>query len=225
MEQQHTMTGTYLCKRLFDTIIAFILLLIVAPILFSVASLILLLDGRPVLFVQNRPGLRGRPFGMIKFRSMTNATDAAGNLLPAMQRLTRLGAFLRRTSLDELPELLNVVRGDMSLVGPRPLLMQYLPLYTREQMRRHEVKPGMTGLAQVNGRNKLTWEEKFAFDIWYVDNVSLAIDLKIMWRTIICVCDTRDVNEDSFDRTDHFSGSNACQNVTYTECPPPEPHN
>ena len=140
--------------------------------------------GTPVLFRQQRPGLGGRPFWLLKFRTMTEARDARGNLLPDAARLTAFGRFLRATSLDELPELLNVLKGDMSLVGPRPLLMQYLDRYTPEQARRHEVRPGITGWAQVNGRNAITWEEKFKLDVWYVDNWSLWLDIKIIFMTV-----------------------------------------
>jgi len=143
--------------------------------------------GRPVLFKQMRPGLNAKPFYMYKFRTMTNEKDEQGNPLSDEQRLTRLGRFLRSTSLDELPELFNVLKGDMSLVGPRPLLMQYLARYTPEQARRHEVKPGITGWAQVNGRNAITWEEKFALDVWYVDNWSLWLDIKILAMTVVKV--------------------------------------
>lgn len=140
--------------------------------------------GKPVLFVQQRPGLNGQPFGVYKFRSMLDAVDADGCDLTDEQRLTRFGKWLRRSSLDELPQLINVLRGDMSLVGPRPLLIEYLPLYTPEQARRHEVRPGITGWAQVNGRNAISWEEKFALDVWYVDHQSLALDMKIAWLTL-----------------------------------------
>lgn len=143
--------------------------------------------GRPVLFRQTRPGLHGRPFVLYKFRTMTDARDEQGKLLPDEQRLTRLGRWLRATSLDELPELWNVLKGDMSLVGPRPLRMEYLTRYTAEQMRRHEVKPGLTGWAQVNGRNSLSWEEKFRRDVWYVDNWTLWLDFKILLRTVLVV--------------------------------------
>lgn len=140
--------------------------------------------GSPALFIQLRPGKNGRPFRMIKFRTMTDARDAQGNLLPDAARLTPFGRFLRSTSLDELPELWNVLKGDMSLVGPRPLLMEYLPLYSPEQARRHEVRPGITGWAQINGRNAISWEEKFALDVWYVDNRSFWLDLKILFLTV-----------------------------------------
>lgn len=148
------------------------------------AILVLFRHGLPVFFAQQRPGLHGKPFYIYKFRTMTNARDTNGQLLPDEQRLTRFGQFLRSTSLDELPELFNVLKGDMSLVGPRPLLMQYLERYTLEQARRHEVRPGITGWAQINGRNAITWEEKFKLDVWYVDNCSLWLDSKILALTI-----------------------------------------
>ena len=174
-------------KRSLDIIIAGLGLLILSPLLIVISLVILIQIGRPVLFIQMRPGLNGKPFYMYKFRTMTDETDEQGNLLPDELRLTRLGKFLRSTSLDELPELFNVLKGDMSLVGPRPLLMQYLDRYTPEQARRHEMKPGITGWAQVNGRNAITWEEKFALDVWYVDNWSLWLDLKILAMTIVKV--------------------------------------
>lgn len=167
-------------KRLLDVMVAAALLVLLSPVLLVVAALVRARLGRPVLFCQRRPGLHGRPFVMVKFRTMRDA--GAGRLSDA-ERLTPFGRLLRATSLDELPELWNVLRGDMSLVGPRPLLMQYLPLYTPEQARRHEVRPGITGWAQVNGRNAISWEEKFALDVWYVDHRSLALDLRILWLT------------------------------------------
>lgn len=159
-------------------------LILTSPVMAITALLVRLTMGKPVLFRQVRPGLHGKPFILYKFRTMTDERDEQGNLLPDEQRLTRLGRFLRRTSLDELPELWNVLKGDMSLVGPRPLLMEYLPLYTPEQFRRHEVKPGITGWAQVNGRNAITWEEKFKLDTWYVDNLSFWFDIKIIFMTV-----------------------------------------
>jgi len=156
-------------------------------VLLLLAGLIARYLGRPILFVQTRPGWCGEPFKMLKFRSMTDARDAQGRWLPDAERLTPLGKWLRRSSLDELPELVNVIKGDMSLVGPRPLLMQYLERYTPEQARRHEVRPGITGWAQVNGRNAISWEEKFRLDIWYVDNWSLVLDIKILWLTVVKV--------------------------------------
>lgn len=158
-------------------------LLSLLPFMLMLTALIRLRLGRPVFFSQQRPGLHGRPFNMLKFRTMTDERDGKGNLLPDDQRLTKLGRFLRSTSLDELPELFNVLKGEMSLVGPRPLLMEYLPLYNTEQARRHEVPPGITGWAQVNGRNAIDWEEKFKLDVWYVDNRSFRLDLKILWLT------------------------------------------
>jgi lipopolysaccharide/colanic/teichoic acid biosynthesis glycosyltransferase len=163
-------------------------LFLLSPILLLVAAAVRVFIGSPVLFCQQRPGLRGRPFTIRKFRTMTDASDVGGKPLPDAVRLTRLGRLLRRTSLDELPELWNVLVGDMSLVGPRPLLMHYLPLYSAEQMRRHDVRPGITGWAQVNGRNAIGWERKFELDVWYVDHVSLGLDLRILaltaWRVV-----------------------------------------
>ena len=176
-----------LLKRLLDFVVALLALVLLSPLLFLLAVWIRLTMGSPVLFRQTRPGLHGRPFTMYKFRTMTDARDAEGNLLPDDQRLTRFGRFLRSTSLDELPELINVLKGEMSLVGPRPLLMKYLDRYTPEQFRRHEVKPGITGWAQVNGRNAISWEEKFKLDVWYVDNWDLWLDLKILLMTLVKV--------------------------------------
>jgi len=171
-------------KRLFDIVASLGGLLLLAPAIAIIAWQIRRKLGSPVLFRQIRPGLGGQPFEMIKFRTMLHAVDAAGNPLPDSERMTRFGSFLRSSSLDELPELWNVLKGDMSLVGPRPLLMEYLPLYSREQYRRHEVRPGVTGWAQINGRNALSWEEKFKLDVWYVDNRSLLLDLKITFLTV-----------------------------------------
>jgi sugar transferase EpsL len=182
-------------KRLLDLIIVIPALIFLLPLALGVALLVCWKLGTPVLFYQQRPGLGGRPFQIIKFRTMTDARDAQGNLLPDAQRLTRFGRLLRSTSLDELPELLNVLKGEMSLVGPRPLLMQYLPLYTPTQMRRHEVLPGITGWAQVNGRNALSWEEKFALDVWYVDNLSVTLDLQILFQTIWEVIKREGINQ------------------------------
>ena len=171
-------------KRCLDTVGAGLGLIVLFPFLLLIALAIRMKMGGPVLFRQMRPGLWGKPFYMYKFRTMTNEKNAAGELLPDEMRLTGLGRFLRSTSLDELPELFNVLKGDMSLVGPRPLLMQYLERYTPEQARRHEVKPGITGWAQINGRNAISWEEKFALDVWYVDNWSLWLDIRIIAITI-----------------------------------------
>lgn len=171
-------------KRVFDMLVATLALITLAPLLAVVAVAVAYRLGRPVLFRQIRPGLRGRPFEMVKFRTMRDAKDADGKLLPDDQRLTTFGVWLRSTSLDELPELWNVLKGDMSLVGPRPLLMEYLPLYTSDQARRHEVRPGVTGWAQVNGRNALSWDEKFKLDVWYVDHQSFWLDMKILMLTV-----------------------------------------
>jgi lipopolysaccharide/colanic/teichoic acid biosynthesis glycosyltransferase len=171
-------------KRLLDIIGAFFGLVILSPVLLVVAILIQHQLGAPVLFRQIRPGLFGRPFKMAKFRSMRDMSDIKGSQLTDAERLTKLGHRLRSTSFDELPGLWNVLKGEMSLVGPRPLLMEYLPLYTTEQARRHEVRPGITGWAQVNGRNAISWEEKFALDVWYVDNRSFGLDMRIIWMTI-----------------------------------------
>lgn len=171
-------------KRLLDIIISFCALIVLSPLLLYLAYKIKAKIGSPVLFKQQRPGLNGKPFNMIKFRTMRDAYDKDGNPLPDNERMTVFGTKLRNMSLDELPELWNVLRGDMSLVGPRPLLIQYLSLYNTKQMRRHEVRPGITGWAQVNGRNSISWQEKFDLDVWYIDNHSLLLDLKILFLTI-----------------------------------------
>ncbi len=171
-------------KRIFDIVVSCVLLIVLFPLLILLFCLVLRKLGSPVFFYQRRPGFKAEPFQMLKFRTMTGATDADGNLLPDTERLTFFGKFLRSTSLDELPELINVLRGEMSLVGPRPLLMEYLPLYSAQQARRHDVRPGITGWAQVNGRNSLSWEERFKLDIWYVDNQSFWLDLKILFLTV-----------------------------------------
>ncbi|MDD1013493.1 sugar transferase [Pseudomonas rubra] len=171
-------------KRCFDILAAGAGLIVLSPVIAVVAYLIRKRLGSPVLFRQIRPGLDGKPFEMVKFRTMLDAHDSHGNPLPDAQRMTPFGSFLRSSSLDELPELWNVVKGDMSLVGPRPLLMEYLPLYDAEQLRRHDARPGVTGWAQINGRNALSWEEKFRLDVWYVDNQSLWLDIKIIFLTV-----------------------------------------
>ncbi|MBF4375073.1 sugar transferase [Vibrio anguillarum] len=171
-------------KRIFDFLISLVVLIVLSPITVLVAWKIRSNLGSPVLFRQIRPGLNGQPFEMIKFRTMKDAVDANGNPLPDSERMTPFGDKLRNSSLDELPELWNVLKGEMSLVGPRPLLMQYLPLYSKEQARRHEVRPGVTGWAQINGRNAISWEEKFKLDVWYVDNRSFWLDLRILLLTV-----------------------------------------
>lgn len=174
-------------KRVFDLIVASVAGVVLLPVSLLIALAIRVSMGSPVIFKQVRPGLNGKPFVMYKFRTMLDLRDEQGNLLPDEKRLTRLGKFLRRFSLDEIPELWNVIKGDMSIIGPRPLLMEYLPLYTPEQARRHEVKPGMAGPVIMSGRNLLSWEEKFKLDVWYVDNVSLVTDMKILLKTFISV--------------------------------------
>jgi sugar transferase EpsL len=194
-------------KRLFDISVAAVLLIVLSPLMLAIAALVKLKLGAPVLFSQVRPGLQGRPFRMFKFRTMLDTRDADGELLPSDRRLTRFGKKLRATSLDELPELWNVLKGDMSLVGPRPLLMEYLPLYTPDEYRRHEVRPGITGWAQINGRNKLSWEEKFRLDVWYVDHVSLWLDIKILFMTVAKVLAREGISAGSHEITPRFCGS------------------
>lgn len=186
-------------KRLMDLMLALIGLIILLPFLLLITILVKWKLGSPILFRQQRPGLNGTPFYLYKFRSMSNEKDNNGRLLPDHQRLTPFGVFLRKYSIDELPQLINVIKGDLSLVGPRPLLMEYLPLYSEEQASRHLVKPGITGWAQVNGRNAITWEEKFKLDIWYVKHQSLFLDIKILWLTIIKVFRSDDINIDEQD--------------------------
>lgn len=190
-----------------DVVISFTAVLLLLPVLVCLALLVRLKLGTPILFRQPRPGWHGRPFTILKFRTMTDARDNTGALLPDAERLTRFGKFLRSTSLDELPELINVFKGEMSLVGPRPLLMRYLPLYTPEQMRRHEAKPGITGWAQVNGRNALTWEEKFAYDVWYVEHFSFVLDIKILFRTVAAIVKRTDINQPGQVTIEPFKGS------------------
>ncbi|HOW53919.1 MAG TPA: sugar transferase [Syntrophorhabdaceae bacterium] len=198
-------------KRSFDLLFV-LLLLIVLCIPMAVISLIILKTmGRPVLFRQIRPGYKGKPFMIMKFRTMNDARDPEGQLLPDEFRLTKFGKNLRRLSLDELPQLFNVLKGELSFVGPRPLLMEYLPLYTERQARRHDVKPGITGWTQVNGRNALTWEEKFEFDIWYVDNRSFFLDMKILWMTIVKVIQREGITAEGSATMPEFKGSETDQ--------------
>ncbi len=194
-------------KRWLDVWGAVVLFSISLPVQAVVAVALRSQLGTPILFRQRRPGLHGKPFTMLKFRTMTDARDAAGNLLPDAERLTRLGRFLRGSSLDELPELWNVLRGDMSLVGPRPLLMQYLERYTERQARRHEVRPGITGWAQVNGRNAVDWDDRLAMDVWYVDNVSLALDIRILRRTLAAVLTRRGISAEGHATMPEFLGN------------------
>ncbi len=200
-------------KRTFDFIAAAVALVLLSPVLLIVSIVTFLAHGWPVLFTQQRPGLRGEAFTIIKFRTMKGTRDAAGELLPDHLRMTRVGRFLRSSSLDELPELINVLRGDMSLVGPRPLMMEYLPLYSADQARRHDVRPGITGLAQVRGRNALTWEQKFDYDLEYVRDRSLRLDLSILAATVVEVFRATGINADETTTMPEFWGSP----------PPPEP--
>lgn len=197
-----------LIRRIFDFLVALAALLVLWPVLLVLAVLVRVKLGRPVLFCQQRPGLHGRPFTMFKFRTMITRThDDQGRLLPDDRRLTPFGLWLRATSLDELPELFNVLRGDMSLVGPRPLMMKYLDRYTPEQFRRHEVKPGITGWAQIHGRNNMTWEEKFEYDVWYVDHWNLWLDLKILFLTFWQVLRREGVSKEGHATVDEFMGT------------------
>ena len=198
-------------KRLLDIIIASIALILLSPLYFYVAHKVKKNLGSPVLFRQVRPGLHGKPFEMIKFRSMKDAVDAQGNPLPDSERLTPFGKMLRSSSLDEMPELWNVIKGDMSIVGPRPLLMEYLPLYNQEQAKRHLVRPGMTGHAQVNGRNAISWEEKFKLDTWYVENQSVWLDFKIMLKTVKKVLAKDDISEAGEATMTKFTGTQSDQ--------------
>jgi lipopolysaccharide/colanic/teichoic acid biosynthesis glycosyltransferase len=199
-------------KRLLDIVIATTALILLSPLYAFVAYKVKKNLGSPVLFRQVRPGLHGKPFEMIKFRTMKDAVDAQGNPLPDSERLTAFGKMLRSTSLDEMPELWNVIKGDMSIVGPRPLLTEYLPLYNEEQAKRHNVRPGMTGHAQVNGRNAISWEEKFKLDTWYVENQSTLLDFKIMFKTVHKVLAKDDINEAGEVTMTKFTGSKVNQN-------------
>ncbi|MCC7119217.1 MAG: sugar transferase [Anaerolineales bacterium] len=195
-----------LSKRLFDLFFSFIAILLLWPILCIVALLIRIFIGAPILFKQQRPGHQARPFFIYKFRTMTNRRDSSGSLLPDAERLTPLGHFLRAFSLDELPELFNILRGEMSFVGPRPLLMQYLPLYSPEQARRHAMPPGLTGWAQINGRNAISWPEKFNYDLWYIDHWSFWLDLKIILLTAWKVLKREGISQTGTATTEYFKG-------------------
>jgi len=194
-------------KRLFDLLLTIPALILLAPVLALVALIVRLKLGSPVLFRQQRPGQQTRPFTIYKFRTMADKRDSHNRPLPDAKRLTPFGQFLRSTSLDELPELFNVLKGEMSLIGPRPLLMKYLDRYTANQMRRHEVKPGITGWAQVNGRNKISWNEKFALDVWYVDHCSLGLDLKILVSTIWIILRREGISQPGQATAEEFTGS------------------
>ena len=194
-------------KRLLDLVVALAGLLVLLPLLLLLALLVFLFLGGPVLFRQQRPGLHGISFEMVKFRTMRHAVDRNGHPLPDRERMTRLGRLLRSSSLDELPELWNVLKGDMSLVGPRPLLMEYLPLYNEQQAMRHHVRPGITGWAQVNGRNAISWEEKFELDCWYVEHQSMWLDIKILWMTLVSVLFRRGVSQQGHVTMEPFRGN------------------
>lgn len=194
-------------NRALELTLSIVLLVLASPLIILTSLAILLALGRPILFRQERAGLHGVVFVMLKFRTMTDDFDARGALLPDSLRINKVGRFLRATSLDELPELWNVIRGEMSLIGPRPLLAEYLPLYTPEQARRHEVRPGITGWAQVNGRNAISWEEKFCLDVWYVENRSLFLDMKILWLTLRKVVTRENISADGHVTMPKFTGS------------------
>ncbi len=200
-------TSVPVTKRLLDLLLTTIGLIVLSPILLFTAILVRIYLGAPVIFSQLRPGYKGKPFRIYKFRTMNDARDAQGELLPDEQRLTRLGRILRATSIDELPELFNVLRGEMSWVGPRPLLMQYLERYNTEQARRHDVLPGVTGWAQINGRNTITWEDKFRMDVWYVDNWSLGLDIKILALTVWKVIKREGISQPGYATSEEFMGS------------------
>jgi len=194
-------------KRIFDITLSLILIIIFLPFYIIVSILILFKMGRPILFRQQRPGLHEKIFGIYKFRTMTNEEDANGELLPDAQRLIGMGKFIRSTSLDELPQLFNILKGEMSFVGPRPLLIEYLPLYNERQKKRHDVKPGITGWAQVNGRNAISWEQKFEYDIWYVEHQSFWLDMKILWMTFLKVVNRSDISSDTAATMEKFEGN------------------
>lgn len=193
-------------KRLLDLIVAATLLLLLLPLIGVIAVLVRIYMGSPVVFAQARPGLHGRPFRIYKFRTMSDRRNANGELLPDAERLAGFGKLMRRSSLDELPQLFNVLKGELSLVGPRPLLMEYLPLYSAEQARRHDVKPGITGWAQVNGRNAISWEDKFKYDVWYVNHYSFWLDVKILWLTGLKVLRSEGVSQTGHVTMEKFKG-------------------
>lgn len=195
-------------KPLFDFLIAVIIILVLSPLILFVILLLLVLNNGEVFFIQKRPGLNGKPFSLIKFKTMRDLYDSNGILLPDMERITKIGSFIRAGSLDEILQLINVIKGDMSLVGPRPLLMKYIDRYTEYQNQRHDVKPGITGLAQVNGRNNISWEEKFELDIQYVKNQSFLLDLNILFKTALVVLLKRGINQDKGITMEEFKGTN-----------------
>ncbi len=194
-------------KRTVDFLLSLVSIIILSPVLLILAVVVRIKMGNPIVFSQSRPGINGKIFKMYKFRTMTNEKDENGNLLPDEMRLNKFGAFLRSTSLDELPELFNILKGDMAIVGPRPLLVEYLPLYTGKQARRHEVRPGMTGYAQVNGRNELSWEKKFELDVEYVDNVTFVNDLRIIFKTVKTVLKREGISSETSKTMEKFTGT------------------
>jgi len=194
-------------KRIFDLFLSIFLIIIFLPIYILIAILIFWKIGSPILFKQKRPGKNGKIFSIYKFRTMTNEKNEQGELLPDEQRLVGVGKFIRSTSLDELPQLFNVLKGEMSFVGPRPLLVEYLPLYNKRQSKRHDVKPGITGWAQVNGRNAISWEEKFELDVWYVENQSFILDMKIFWMTLLKVLKRSDISSNTSITMEKFKGN------------------
>lgn len=193
-------------KRLFDILVSIIIFCLMTPVILIIPIIIAITLGKPIIFKQQRAGYKGKPFTIYKFRTMSDKRDSSGELLPDELRLSRFGKFLRKTSIDEIPQLINVLKGDLSLVGPRPLLMKYLELYTPEQSRRHNVRPGITGWAQVNGRNAISWEEKFKLDVWYVDNQSFWLDIKILWLTFIKVLRSEGISQRDHVTVEEFKG-------------------
>ncbi len=194
-------------KPFFDLVFAFFLIAILLPVYLIIIILLYFFNQKNVFFFQDRPGKNGKVFKIIKFKTMTDEKDVAGNLLPDELRLTKMGKFVRKTSLDELPQLFNVLKGDMSFIGPRPLLVQYLPLYDDEQKKRHHIKPGITGWAQVNGRNAITWQQKFIYDVYYVNNLNFILDVKILFLTVKKVIQSEGINTDGVATTEHFTGN------------------
>ena len=195
-------------KRLFDVLLSAMLFIIASPLTIITSIILFVQNKGSVFFYQERPGIHQQPFNIIKFKTMTNERDANGKLLPDVQRITKFGGLIRKLSIDELPQLINVLKGDMSLVGPRPLLFKYIPLYSKEQMRRHEVRPGITGWAQVNGRNSISWTQKFEYDIYYVNQIGLFLDLKILWLTFLKVVKKEGVNQSDTQPMQPFNGDN-----------------
>ena len=211
------MSGQEITKRVLDVVVATLVLIVAAPALVMLSVLVWMFHGRPIIFSQERPGLHAKIFRIYKFRTMTDERDCDGQLLPDGQRLTRFGRLLRRSSLDELPGLINVLRGDMSLVGPRPLPAQYLPLYDPEQSRRHDVKPGVTGWSQINGRNAVSWQTKFALDLWYVDNWTLWLDLKILLVTVVRVVQASGISQPGHATVEPFTGALPAESSSATD--------